>query len=106
MAVVGRDSGSLNSALWENSKKPLSSAILTEASFNDDDDDDDDDDDSNKETLCILAILENKWNINYIQILPTQILQKSLRKILKRSSFTKKSTECKTWHPLKIDAFK
>ena len=46
------DSGSLNSALWENSKTPLSSAILTEASFNDDDDDDDDDD-SNKETLNV-----------------------------------------------------
>ena len=44
------DSGSLNSALWENSKTPLSSAILTEASFNDDDDDDDD---SNKETLNV-----------------------------------------------------
>ena len=48
--------GDLNSALWENSKKPLSSTILTEASFNDDnddDDDDDDDDDSNEETLNV-----------------------------------------------------
>ena len=63
-------------ALGETSKEPSSPTISTEASFNDV---------LNKESLnlnlSLSAIIENKWDAHYIQILPTQIQQKVLRKI-------------------------
>ena len=66
----------MNLALGETSKEPSSPTILTEASFNDV---------LNKESLnlnlSLSAIIENKWDAHYIQILPTQIQQKVLRKI-------------------------
>ena len=48
--------------------------------------------------------MENKWDINYIQTLPAQIQQEVLRKISK-VFMTKKSTERKTLHAIKIDLF-
>ena len=58
----------LNSALWKNWKEPSSSAISVKVSFCDD---------SNKEVLNVnkflSAIIEKKWNVNYIQTLPAQV---------------------------------
>ena len=51
------------------------------------------------------AIIENKWDINHIQTLLTQAQQMLIRKILERALITKKLTQCKTSHTLKIDVF-
>ena len=57
--------GDVNSASGENWKEPSSSTISTEASCNGD---------NNEQTPNVkqnlLAILENKWDIKYIQTLP------------------------------------
>ena len=51
----------------------------------------------------MLVIIENKWDINFIQILPapTDVLWKILEKVF----ITKKSTQCKTSRTLKLDGF-
>ena len=51
------------------------------------------------------AIIENKWDINYIQTLSAQIRQKVLLKILEKVFITKKCSQNKTSHNLKIDVF-
>ena len=58
--------GDVNSTSGEDWKEPTSWTISTEASFNGD---------SKEETLTwckhnLLAIIENKWDTKYIQILP------------------------------------
>ena len=52
------------------------------------------------------AIIENKYDINYIQTLPAQIQQNLLRKMLEKVFITKKFTRCKTSHTLKTDVRK
>ena len=49
--------------------------------------------------LAVFAIIENKWNINYIQTLPAQIQQKLLRKLLEKVFITNISTQCKHHTP-------
>ena len=44
-------------------------------------------------------------DINHIQTLSTLAQQKLLRKILEKTFVTKKCTQCKTSHHLKLDAF-
>ena len=39
-----------------------------------------------KKPLMQINLIENKWNLNYIQILPAQIQQKVLRKYWRRFS--------------------
>ena len=53
----------------------------------------------------MLAIIEYKLDINYIQTLPTQIQQKVLRKVLEKVFITKKCTQHKTLRTLKTDVF-
>ena len=48
------------------------------------------------------AILENKWDISYIQTLPAEIQQKVLQKILENVFITNKCTQHKTLDTLKI----
>ena len=50
------------------------------------------------------AIIQSKWDINYIQTLPAQI-QQVLRKILEKAFITKKWSKRKTLHALKVDLF-
>ena len=55
----------------------------------------------------MLTLIENKWDINYIQTSPAQVQQTSaMKKYWRRSSFTKKCTQYKTWHILKTDKFR
>ena len=49
------------------------------------------------------AIIENKLDKNHIQILHAQAQQKVLQKMLEKAFITKKCTQCKTSHTLKID---
>ena len=51
----------------------------------------------------MLAIIENKWDIKYIKILPSP--KKVLRKIQEKIFINKKFTQCKTSRTLKIDVF-
>ena len=51
----------------------------------------------------MLAIIENKWDIEFIKILPPQ--RKVLGKMLEEVFINKKFTECKTSRTLKIDVF-
>ena len=51
------------------------------------------------------AIIEHKWDINYIEPLTAQIQQKVLRKILEKVFITQKCTQCKILHAIKIDFF-
>ena len=51
------------------------------------------------------AIIEHKWDINYIEPLPAQIQQKVLRKILEKVFITQKCTQRKILHAIKIDFF-
>ena len=53
----------------------------------------------------MLAIIENKWEINYIKALHAEIQKKLLREILKKFFITKKCTQCKTSNTLKTDVF-
>ena len=52
----------------------------------------------------MLAIIKNKWDIKYIQILPVQ-QQRLLWEILAKIFITKKLTQSKTSCTLKIDGF-
>ena len=61
----------MNSALGENLKKPSSSAISTEASFNDD---------SNEETVNINKVCQGLEEVNGIQILFKHYLSKSKKR--------------------------
>ena len=49
--------------------------------------------------------MENRWVINHIQKLLTQAYYLFLREILEKIFITKKFTQCKTSHTLKIDVF-
>ena len=51
----------------------------------------------------MLAIIENRWDIKYIRIFPTST--ENARKILEKVFVTKKFTQCKALHTLKIDVF-
>ena len=51
----------------------------------------------------MLAIIENRWDIKYIRILPTWT--ENARKILEKVFVTKKFTQCKALRTLKIDVF-
>ena len=51
------------------------------------------------------TIVENKWDTNQIQALPTQDQPKVLRKILEKTFITKTYTQYKTSYTLKIAVF-
>ena len=80
--VMWKYKGVVNSTLGENSKESSSSTISAEASF---------DDDSNKKALNVYKIRKKNW---------VWIIFKHLSPII-----TKKCTQCKTPHTLKIDVF-
>ena len=76
----------MNSASGENWKEPSSSTISTEASLNGD---------NNEQTPNVkqnlLAILENKWDIKYIQTLPA-LRERVIHEISEMVLITKKFT--------------
>ena len=78
--------GDVNSASGENWKEPSSSTISTEASFNGD---------NNEQTPNVkqnlLAILENEWDIKYIQTLPA-LRETVIHEISEMVLITKKFT--------------
>ena len=78
--------GDVNSASGENWKEPSSSTISTETSFNGD---------NNEQTPNVkqnlLAILENKWDIKYIQTLPA-LRETVIHEISEMVLITKKFT--------------
>ena len=51
------------------------------------------------------GVIENKWDINYVQTLPAQIQKKVPRKILEKVFITKKYTLYETSHTVKTDIF-
>ena len=56
-------------------------------------------------SIKLSAIMEYKWDINYVQTIPALIQQKVLRKILEKVFITTKCTQRKTLHTLKADVF-